>query len=1398
MFNNSEKLCQYFRQVMVLTIAVIFTSSALAAPATPSIAWLTPNYAAPAQYTIHWDMWWGENATSWRLLENGVEVHSATLSDNSPNAQSAEVVINKNTGGNFAYVVEICNQNANANPQCSSSNSRTITVTGGVATNQPPVISLQGPSSISLYQGDVFVDPGATASDDNDGAVTVSVSGSVNTSAVGTYTLSYNAVDSASLAATTKIRTVTVSADTVAPVISLNGSSSLTIAVGGAFVDPGATANDNRDGSVAVNTTGSVDTSVAATYTLSYNASDSAGNQATTVIRTITVSEIIDITAPVINLLGASSITLTQNSAFTDLGATAADDVDANVAVTTTGSVDTAVLGTYVLTYDAVDSAGNQAISVVRNITVVASDTGTDNIISSFTQATTDPVNWTTVITLTYQETGLIDLKGAKFIISAYQDFPSVNFICQGLSSAPLSYTFEVDAQSGNNLTILTLDFGDEPSLDTEFGGVGQTCTATVYPGSIANANGDRYPGSAISVSQIILSNQSGGGGTTNPPIAGNDIPPNRVDPVDLVVKGWPSHLAMGTITDNAAANNGELVSSQVDSIFKYAGDGAGNRGLIIEPTVTQQTIAQSRAVETIAAKPIIPTMVVYTANASGGGVASEDITDYDNLVKHYQNLIRISASIQVNKDANHLSPGSIVLNPDLFGEWQKNQDTFFKDAFGSESAWTPVLVRQALKEAIDNDAAYIVTDHTGGTHSLSNLLDLTALKAEVDTALEDTIVGWVQSQNLVIKRVSPDVSFSWVLNLWNPGSANWVHADFTGLQAIWNESSQSVSAFIDLIGAYDDNAYRPDYLTFDKFERDGFSPVGRANYAFGARQWDNYLNYVRQITDSVDIPAMLWQIPGGHMATVTENTGSYDIANNSSSAGTYFMGDENIGTAISNIRSDVRNIALNATVYDGATSVGSLLSQTPDYDWSLSRLRHAAYSNVFAILWGGGSTTAVVPIATNGSGDNGWLKNKVVSYQSNGKIPLYHKSSSSTSQPITSIAPLNSELLSVESVMNNSVFLYETPSSTLVPSNIYKWADFLDALNPMHNQGIAGVKFWLVDSSADEQTNIKYAKVAIAGFLAQSMKETIKFDACDENNWSLNTGDPVDYPLSSSCGQLQQVYGDYGMNPNGSDNPYSCPRNPKMEVTALTHASWYGAPGPLFTAPDSVLEEKGLLVNGSVGRWSFSGPDCSSSTATFDPEKQAYQREECGVYNQQKAGGFVWDGSAGKSLEGCGWWGRGVIQTTGRLNFGKLNHFLGRSHVAPENVNQVVEGVLVEAAPANPLYADLDLCSNPELICSTQEHKEIKWIAGLFFWMNEVQGYNVSSGPYASWNYFEQLKAYVDGGLVGTEFIDDVSGIVNRGCPDASCPVSGAVDGIGDRRDNFVKVLQALGLNPQ
>ncbi|WP_297476836.1 Ig-like domain-containing protein [uncultured Photobacterium sp.] len=446
------------------------------------------------------------------------------------------------------------------------------------------------------------------------------------------------------------------------------------------------------------------------------------------------------------------------------------------------------------------------------------------------------------------------------------------------------------------------------------------------------------------------------------------------------------------------------------------------------------------------------------------------------------------------------------------------------------------------------------------------------------------------------------------------------------------------------------------------------------------------------------------------------------------------------------------------------------------------AQLRKAAYSNVFALLFDKNSTN---------------LTAKIESYQ-NAKVPLYYVGKELEKGSLTRIEVLNRELTSAADVMDNEVFLYETPQSQWIPSTVYKWDDFLDGLNAMHNIGVAGNKFWLLNDEADDTTNITYAKVAIAAFLAQSMQETIRYNACDENNWSeVKYGAPADYPMSASCGQLGQKYADYGVNPNsGLDYAYSCPRDNKMEVSALTHAKWYGAPAPVFAAPNAVLEERGLLVNGSVGRWTNSG-HCNDVPEKVDTSKQVWERDTCKTYVGQKAGTFLWDGSSQESVEGCGWWGRGVIQTTGRQNFGTLNHYLGRSHVDPATIGQTIDGVTVEAPPANPLYADLDFCSNPGLICSSEENKEIKWIAGLFYWVTSVQAYSDEGGQYADWNYYNELKKYVDGGLKGTDFIDDVSGIVNRGCPDSVCS-TGEVHNAKERQANFKLVLEKLGLNPQ
>ena len=144
---------------------------------------------------------------------------------------------------------------------------------------QAPYITLNGSATINHEQATSYVDAGATAKDFIDGSVTVTVAGSIDSDTAGVYTLSYSATDSEGNVSRILNRIVTV-ADTTAPVITLAGDVALDVEQGATYNDAGATATDMVDGSVTVVTTGSVDTATAGTYTLTYTATDNAGNVA--------------------------------------------------------------------------------------------------------------------------------------------------------------------------------------------------------------------------------------------------------------------------------------------------------------------------------------------------------------------------------------------------------------------------------------------------------------------------------------------------------------------------------------------------------------------------------------------------------------------------------------------------------------------------------------------------------------------------------------------------------------------------------------------------------------------------------------------------------------------------------------------------------------------------------------------------------------------------------------------------------------------------------------------------------------------------------------------------------------------------------------------------------------
>jgi len=151
------------------------------------------------------------------------------------------------------------------------------------------------------------------------------------------------------------------------------GVSNMTITVGSSF-DPnaGVTATNPGFGPIPFTVTGSVNTAVAGTYTLTYSATSSQG-LTTTVTRVITVQPNV-VTPPV--FAGVANATITVGTSFNpNAGVTATDAVDGAVPFTVTGSVNTAVAGAYTLTYSATNSQGATA-TATRVITVQPSSGG--------------------------------------------------------------------------------------------------------------------------------------------------------------------------------------------------------------------------------------------------------------------------------------------------------------------------------------------------------------------------------------------------------------------------------------------------------------------------------------------------------------------------------------------------------------------------------------------------------------------------------------------------------------------------------------------------------------------------------------------------------------------------------------------------------------------------------------------------------------------------------------------------------------------------------------------------------------------------------------------------------------------------------------------------------------
>lgn len=168
--------------------------------------------------------------------------------------------------------------------------------------------------------------------------------------------------------------------DVVPPVIVLLGQNPASVSIGAVYADAGATATDNVDGPItsAIATSGlPISTAAVGTFYVTYSVNDSSGNTASAA-RTVNVVR--DTVLPVMTVSGPSQVSIPLGSSYSDAGATATDNIDGTIAVTTTfaspsgasePAVDTSVAGVHIVTYTATDSSGNTA-TATRPVNVLA------------------------------------------------------------------------------------------------------------------------------------------------------------------------------------------------------------------------------------------------------------------------------------------------------------------------------------------------------------------------------------------------------------------------------------------------------------------------------------------------------------------------------------------------------------------------------------------------------------------------------------------------------------------------------------------------------------------------------------------------------------------------------------------------------------------------------------------------------------------------------------------------------------------------------------------------------------------------------------------------------------------------------------------------------------------
>jgi hypothetical protein len=674
-----------------------------------------------------------------------------------------------------------------SNPTNASLGTKTIhtyTIINNDTDTVSPTVTLNGDATISVTRGDSYTELGSIVTDNVDVGLTATITGSVNTSLIGSYVLTYTATDSSNNIGTAE-RTVNV-------VLALAYDITSTAGAGGTISPLGITAvtsTANQAYTITPEAGYGVDTLVVDGVPLASALTYTFTNVVTTHTIDVTFSLDPDVTPPVITLLGDNPMTVIKGETYVEPGVTVLDGIDGVIVPVITGSVNINSIGSYTITYTATDSSHNKSTET----RIVNVEYASSYIIrsSSGSNGTIDPLGETAVPSTTSQTYTIAPNEGFKIATLVVDDANLVVESSYTFTNVVGPHQIDVTFSPVDGLPPTITILGDNPMtintgeafVDPGATAVDSTTNEALVVTTVGNVNN-----STAGTYQItyFTSDSLGNTATAERTVNVVDISPPIISGIETPVKSanaavivWQtnepatSQVIWGTATGNLTRNT---VIDEVLSVYHVISLSSGTFDLddssnILEPTTNYFFTVKSAD---NAGNETESTEQTFTTTADGQVVVvSSSSNNNDNTSNLIPDITAPSISNVKVSDINAFGATiSFDTNEETMSFVEYGKETTYGDTMGSSKWLTSHSIKlSGLRIGTDYHMRVTVVDKSGNstttedevfktkyfnevTDSLKTIDNLEQFQAEIEATIESILPSlippFIEKPNIV------------------------------------------------------------------------------------------------------------------------------------------------------------------------------------------------------------------------------------------------------------------------------------------------------------------------------------------------------------------------------------------------------------------------------------------------------------------------------------------------------------------------------------------------------------------------------------------------------------------------------------------------------------------------